>query len=505
MGGRLYSTAMSIHVEKRAPRFGAERFCGARDHGARKPRGSSGRARRFLVVSFFLGVWSMGCGAKPSPNALLRRGRRLERRGKLAKACAAYEGVWKRAKTQKLMLQGVRRYVRCLHARGRLSLARQAVQTFHSKRRVRGVGAWIQAYFAGYVELLSGPGHMEKAMAAFRQAAKKSGGHFEPVYRLALLHMQREEFSKAEKLLREALGRAPDNPGVLISLARCLAVRGELDAALVKLRKAATQTLSRGLVRQGRAVSGWIAQAAAPMSRADLILYRRASKMMEKKLPGQATQLLEESLESRPGAPTLHRLLGMAHLRLGNEALGVVSLTRALKANPYDGMSAAILGVFHLEKKMRERAEAYLIKACRMHPFSLLAHRSLGYLLLKSGRPNEAENRLKQAVNLSLRKPKTLRIWALALRKLGRRGEAIQALEESVRKKPKDYDAWMMLGDLYMEKYGDKGSVKRSERLFRLAKRAYKRALKIRPGDLKAKGRLHGLDPEEALSGFGKE
>ena len=453
---------------------------------------------------------SGGCAREPGPKTLLKRAKNFEQKGQRKKACKDFKRVYEKADTSKLILEGVRRYVRCMHEIGRLAEARRDAEEMVSLKsgetRVAGVkpgeSLWIAHYFRAYVMVLAGPGHVEDAMKFFSLSAKTGRDHFEPLYRLALLHLQREDFHEAEKLLRKANEKEPENPGILVSLARCLAVKGELDEALKLLRKAASLPISREVLRGGRAVVGWIVEAAAPMSREERKIYNRVVELMDKSLPGQATALMENALESVEGAPALHRLLGLANLKLGNGAQAVISLNRALSANPYDGLAASLLGAFYAQTKRSESAEKFLKIGCRMNPFSLLAHRSLGRLLLQSERFAEAERFLQKAVNISHREPEVLRLWALSLRRLKRYPEAVEALRETVRSRPKDYDAWMMLGDIYMEQYGEGKSVGGSEHLFRAAKKAFKKALEIRPGDLDAKGRLHSLDPGEVDSGF---
>lgn len=471
--------------------------------------------RVFPLVAFFTGVLvCFGCSRKLKPGEMMDRARALEKGGKRLQACAMLKKIVPAADSEELVLEAIRRYVLCMHSTGRLATVRWEADSAivgewpplsSGLIADKGDNKWIAYYFAAYVGFLSGPEGFETAVKMFSSSIDESAGRFEPVYRLALLHLQRDDFDEAERLLRSALEVAPENPGVLVSLARCRAVKGDPDEALEFLRRAADFNLSEKILRSGRAVAGWIAETAAPMSVRERMVYNRAAALMERSLPGQASGILEEALQSSEESPALHRIKGMAHLELGNDSKAVVSLNRALSINPYDGVAAGLLGSFYMEKKIEDRAEKYLKISIRMNPFNLPAHRNLGDLLLRSERVNEAEEVLRRAVNLSLRQPLVMRLWAFSLKRLGRTGEAVHVLEESARKRPKDYHTWMMLGDLYLEQYGDKKTEKRSEHLFQLARRAYRKALEIQPGDLEARGRLHSLDPAENVEDFGKD
>ncbi len=472
--------------------------------------------RMVSSVAFFMLVFVvfMACGRPIKPGEMMDRARALEKGGKRSQACAMFRKVIPAAESEELVLEAIRRYVLCMHSTGGLGEARReadlavaSVWPLLSSGWIadKGDDKWVSYYFAGYVGFLSGPGRIETAIKMFSRAIEESGGHFEPLYRLALLYLHRDDFDEAERLLRKALDAAPEKPGVLVSLARCRAVKGDPDEALEFLRRAADLTITEEVLRSGRAVARWITETAAPMTVKERMEYNRAAALMDRSLPGQASKILEEALGSSGESPALYRLKGMAHLELGNEPKAVVSLSRALSINPYDGSAAGLLGAFYMEKKISDQAEKYLRIGMKMDPFNLPVHRNLGDLLLRTERIREAEDVLRRAVNLSLREPDVMRLWAFSLKMLGRTGEALHALEESARKRPKDYHTWMMLGDLYLEKYGKKKSEKGADHFFGLARQAYRKALQIQPGDLEARGRLHSLDPGEGLDDLTKD
>ena len=219
---------------------------------------------------------------------------------------------------------------------------------------------------------------------------------------------------------------------------------------------------------------------------------------MNRKLPGRASQVLEEAVKRHNPEPALHRLLGMAHLTLGNSALGVVHLRRALEHNPADGRSAALLGAFLWSKGRRRRAEKLLRIAVQMDPVSTMAHAALGDLLLRTGRPVESASTLARAVHLSGHAIRTVRLWARALTVSGKWDKAEQVLRQTVRKHKDDYSAVMLLGDLYLKRYRKATDGGTSERYYEKARKAFKRAIKLRPGDVQALQRLKSMDPKES-------
>jgi Flp pilus assembly protein TadD len=351
-------------------------------------------------------------------------------------------------------------------------------------------------YFMGFVEVAAGAGHLKRAVQAFRRAAARAADDPEPHYRLGLVLLEDERFEEACRVLRRARKLDSEHAGILIAHGRCVAVRGRLDAALEALQAAAAMRLTRAQIRQGRATAAWVAEASAPLTTKGRAVFERASNLLEKRLPGQAAQVLEGALDELGHEPALHRLLGVAHLQLGNNSMAAVSLGRAVRYNPRDGLAAAYIGVFYFKLERYSEAEKYLRRACRLAPFNLLAHQALGSVLLRSGRVQPAVAVLQKAVNLSGRKAATLKQWARALKKAGRLKEAVEAVEEALKRRKDSYSLWMLLGDVYLSLYGQTVGSDDAEGYFKQAKKAFKKALDLRPGDLKAKQRLQTITPE---------
>lgn len=445
---------------------------------------------RLVAALMTLALLVSACGPRLGPAQTISKAETAFRKGKLEEACDLYWEGFQRAARQELRQRAARGYARCMYRAGRLRAARAKAHRLVEKK-----GDALSHYLMAFVEIAAGGKGPEQAVRLLEKAAALAPKDPEPVYRLGLLLMEGERFGDACRALRKARDLDGDDPGILIGVARCLAVTGQVDEALVVLRRAAEQRLTKVEVRQGRNVSAYLTDAAAPMSTQGRKVYDRAAELLDKQLPGQASRVLERALDKLGHEPALHRMLGLAHLRLGNNSLAAVSLRRAIRYNPYDGDSAAYLGAFYLSLERHKQAERYLRRACRLAPFNLLAHRSLGQVLMRAGETRMAARVLEKAVNLSAREPATLQLWARALKQTGELEKAVRAVREAVEARPDSYETWMLLGDLYMALYGQKVGEEDSEQHFDRAKEAFRKALELRPGDLKAKQRLQTLDP----------
>lgn len=418
------------------------------------------------------------------------RANTLWKKGRMVEACPLYEKALAGARGR-LWYASARRYVLCMARTGQLGRIR--VKAFSGSMR----GRCRLSYLLALMEIARGAHRLSHAKSALRRSIALCGSSTsEPSYRLALLLMEDERYTEALPLLESVLAskRMRRDPGPRIALARAYVITGRSAEAVRILRTVPDMPLTRNQIRRAQAVMALVVENAAPMTRQGATVYQRATAYLDQNLEGQASRVIEQVLNEGQPEPALFRLLGIAHLRLGNTALAVIALRKALALNPQDGLSATLLGVFFWQRRQSGMAEKMLRLALRRNPVDYLAHITLGEILLRTGGYIEASQLLSRAANLSEKGLASMRLWAMALIASKKYDEAEMALNHAVKKYKKSYELIMLMGDLYSQQYKKTVNDQQAEEYYRRAKKAYRRALALRPGDVRATQMLKKLD-----------
>jgi len=451
---------------------------------------NGGRILGAIGIVMLGGCLLVACAHPMSADTMISRADAARKKGHWSQACRWYRILVSRRSLSPRKWYGVaRQYARCSARLGRLP----ADEVFSTQLSAR-LGTARLAYLRGFFALAAGPGGRLRGKRFLEAAGVAAPNDPEPWYRLGLILLDEEHFGEAMAMLRRASRMRGAGAEVRLALTQALAVQGRLGQALVLLRSVPRADMSLVEVRRGRSVQRLISALGAPLDRAARAVRKRAVMLLSRKLPGRASEVIENAMAEHGDRSALLALLGMAQLRLGNDAQAVVSLTKAIRLNPYDGMSSGLLGSLFLEVGDRAKARRYLERAVAAAPFDLLAHRALGTLLLQDGKSARASDLLAQAVGLSGQAPELVRIWADALQRSGRLASAQAILERLVRRGKGDYSAWMALGDLYLVRFRQAHGQADSDRFFASAKRAYRQALQERPGDPVAKSRLAAME-----------
>ncbi len=179
--------------------------------------------------------------------------------------------------------------------------------------------------------------------------------------------------------------------------------------------------------------------------------------------------------------------LGLARLQTGRPTEAAEALGAALELEPGNPSVQIMLGRALTLADRPEDAIVYLEAVAEEHPETFLAHRYLGAALLAAGRYQDAVESLTTA---SRSRPGDLELQtdlALAHLELGeRREDAIALLETIVERDPDNAEAWTILG------IGLAAQIESPDAQVAAAQ-ALRRALELRPGDLRASLELSSI------------
>ena len=162
---------------------------------------------------------------------------------------------------------------------------------------------------------------MDKAAATFQQCIEKSPRDVRAYILLASLEEGRNNWQRAQELYEKSLQVAPDNPLASNNLAFLqLEHGGNVDVALSHAQIARQKMPDRPNVAD---TLGWA--------------------YYHKGIYGQAITYLEEAVKGIPDNPTYHYHLGRAYQKAADPAKARLHLKRALELNPKENVKAECL------------------------------------------------------------------------------------------------------------------------------------------------------------------
>ncbi len=348
----------------------------------------------------------------------------------------------------------------------------------------------------------------------------------------------------AESVLRQALGRHPDDLWLNEDLARCLrrmgrtaeairyytamrAIRpvaahmlahrleeqGEADQAiamfrdLTRLRPGDTQYLSclgkalksRGRVQEASAVL----EAAVARARAEIGRYpdNPDAHLSAYVALFQLRRFAEAAAEARamvrlvPGSALAHNNLGEALSELGRPAEAITEFQASMRLDPdWHLVHYNLADELHGQGKP-EQAIAEYRHSLRLDPDFAAAHNNLGEVLIRQGKPDEAAAEFREAIRIKPNHAFAHGNLAVVLVNQGKLDEALEELRAALRIRPDDDEAHTNLGVILAKK----GRVDE-------AIAEYREAIRIRPDNviahrnlgkqLRDKGKLDAADDE---------
>lgn len=143
------------------------------------------------------------------------------------------------------------------------------------------------------------------------------------------------------------------------------------------------------------------------------------------------------------------QLVGMAEFRLGRFEQCIVTLERAIAANPDYGKCYSRLGQVYYETGRYEQAELYFVKAVEIMPEYLPAVQALGHIYRKQGRLDEAVKRYERALEINDFDPVSVTALAEIEMQRGQFGVAIARFERLLGWMPENTVARSNLGVCY--------------------------------------------------------
>jgi len=112
----------------------------------------------------------------------------------------------------------------------------------------------------------------------------------------------------------------------------------------------------------------------------------------------QARRDLEKALQMAPKTPTLHRLVGMARDKTGDQKAAEPAFRQALAENPDDFDANLYLGALLYKQRHMEEAKVYLDHAVKLRPSDVMARYESAMLKSTSGDYEEAAKELEGVV-----------------------------------------------------------------------------------------------------------
>ena len=230
-------------------------------------------------------------------------------------------------------------------------------------------------------------GAYEAAEASLRLVLVDHPRHPVAVYLLGVAAFERENFADSERLLRQALALSPNQPRVVLQLARTLLAQHRVDDAELQLR-AALKEVSQDLMMRAQ-LEHQLGQVLKLQQK-----YQEALAAME-----AAGPYLPPGRE-----PVLERANVLRHLGRGEEAVALYDAI--LAANPLDlavhTLRSELLGSAH-----QDFVASYDLAQMRAPHAPELAV-AKGHLLLKAKQPDRAVDAFRHALKLSPELPAAL-------------------------------------------------------------------------------------------------
>jgi arylsulfatase A-like enzyme/Flp pilus assembly protein TadD len=212
---------------------------------------------------------------------------------------------------------------------------------------------------------------------------------------------------------RDNIRGRPDMPAAYLQLAFLERARGDLDAAVLALRRAVTL---RPHDAESVALLG--------------------SYLNEAGRSREAASLLEPLVRSPQADIDVLTAYGMALAALGRHQDALAPFAAARAADPSNAMALVNTGTVYLMSGDAAQARRWFEDALRIDPDLARAHNSLGVVAAREGRQDDAVERWKHAARLDPTDYQTLFNLGATLRKLGRTQEARAYLEAYLREAP---------------------------------------------------------------------
>jgi Flp pilus assembly protein TadD len=232
-------------------------------------------------------------------------------------------------------------------------------------------------------------GQLDEALYHYIQALQLDGRNSEALYRIGLIHVQRQNLTLADRALRSALAVTPEHTGALEASGLLYLTRNDYEQAKTVLQRA----LEADLARTGGADSLQDHDQRSP-ARA----YNGLGVIAD--LNGEherARALYQASLAIRAGSAEVLNNLGYSHYLQEEWPAAERLFRQALQQDPKFSLAWRNLGLLYTRQQRYDAA----LGAFEQIMESAEAHNDIGYICLLDGRYRLAETYFNKALTLS--------------------------------------------------------------------------------------------------------
>jgi tetratricopeptide (TPR) repeat protein len=396
------------------------------------------------------------------------------RSGKLQQACDQLEELVREGGGSKSSrLETLRTWIHCLSRIGELSRARPILTG------VEGSGGRL--YALALVEVAESPAGFARALDLLARAQQRWPSEAEIPYRAAVLLMANEQPERALIRLEQA-SELDDTAAIAAARAHALLDLGRTEEALKQVRRVPGLDPEPLDIRRGRALIERIARRSRRLPQEAMPRFQEAlDRLQRHDQAGSCIQKLEALLMDFPRLAAAHTLLGLAHVRLQNNAAAVVALTEAATHNPLDATNPIYLArIYQNRGRLRDSVRHY-IKGLELDPFDVDVARELGRIYLKLDQPRKAARVLARALAIDGGTELSLRLAGRANLAAGKLTEAQRHFMRIVEGNPGDFETNLRLGQILLNRYSKEGKIQ--PELVSQSSRYARKAARVRPDD----------------------
>lgn len=336
---------------------------------------------------------------------------------------------------------------------------------------------------------LQSAGNFAGAERCYRRALDSQPGNPDALHLLGRLKGQGGDYPAAEGFLRALVAAAPDMAEAHCDLGVALQAQGRLAEAERSYREAlrldpastAAQCNLAALLQRTQGPEAALAplRAAHAAHPDDARIARQlAATLVEAGFGEEAVSLLEAAGAQRGGDAPLLTTLATVHAALGRLDAAVEAAHRALEADPASGEVHHCLGLLAWKQGRADDAQKSLLRATELDPRNAKAHSDLGLLLHQLGRDEEALDSFHMALHHQPGFGEARRGLGQSLLACGRVQEARAAFQQDIASAPHP-ESWFGLARSF-QTVGE----------LEAAEAAYRRALELDPGMVKALNNL---------------
>jgi len=325
-------------------------------------------------------------------------------------------------------------------------------------------------------------GFLNEAELRYCDVLKRQPSHCVALHLLGVLHFQRNQFKRAEELIRRAIA-SEERAEFLASLGQVLAARNQSGPAIEALRRAialrpdytkahfdlanihyAIDDMDRAIESYRRVIALKPDHAHALNNLGNALLRTRRMK--------EAVEAFESAIRFDPDNALTHYNLGAALQALSQLGRATSAYLRALTIEPKLVEAHNNLGVILQRAGKYEEAAAHFRQAIAIGPAAAAHFNNLGTALHSAGGFEPAEAAYREALRLEPDQVEALNNLGTTLHKLRRPAEAIEAYRKAVSLRPDSGSIFNNLANALKE-------TGRIDEAFA----CYQRALELRPNE----------------------